>query len=67
MFRGIIPPSSGALDCVYSLWYNAPTVLPVGALAKAPAGSTVGALHHKLVVYIIVSVMHGHVHIELNF
>jgi len=26
MFRAIVsPPSSGALDCVYSLWYNAPT------------------------------------------
>ena len=32
--------SSGALDCVYSLWYNAPTILP--------AGSIVGALYHKL-------------------
>ena len=31
-------PSSGALDCVYSLWYNAPTMLP--------AGSIVGALYH---------------------
>jgi len=33
-------PSSRALDCVYSLWYNAPTMLP--------AGSIVGALYHKL-------------------
>jgi len=33
-------PSSGALDCVYSLWYNAPK--------KLPAGSIVGALYHKL-------------------
>ena len=23
-------PSSGALDCVYSLWYNAPAMLPAG-------------------------------------
>ena len=23
-------PSSGALDCVYSLWYNAPTMQPAG-------------------------------------
>jgi len=23
-------PSSGALDCVYSLWYSAPTMLPAG-------------------------------------
>ena len=28
MFR----PSSWALDCVYSLWYNAPAKLPAGAL-----------------------------------
>jgi len=33
-------PSSGALDCVYSLWYKAPTMLP--------AGNIVGALYHKL-------------------
>ena len=32
--------SSGALDCLYSLWYNAPTILP--------AGSIVGTLYHKL-------------------
>ena len=25
-------PYSGALDCVYSLWYNAPTMLPAGSL-----------------------------------
>jgi hypothetical protein len=25
-------PSSGALDCVYSLWYNAPTMLPAGSV-----------------------------------
>ena len=35
-------PSSGALDCVYSLWYKAPAVLP--------AGSIVGALYHNLVL-----------------
>jgi len=23
-------PSSGALNCVYSLWYKAPTMLPAG-------------------------------------
>jgi len=23
-------PSSGALDCVYSFWYKAPTMLPAG-------------------------------------
>ena len=27
-------PSSGALDCVYSLWYNAPTVMPVGTTVR---------------------------------
>ena len=31
MFRGDnFAPSSGSLDCVYSLWYNAPAVLPGG-------------------------------------
>jgi hypothetical protein len=25
-------PSSGAIDCVYSLWYNAPTMLPACSL-----------------------------------
>jgi len=25
-------PSSGALDCVYSVWYKAPTMLPAGDL-----------------------------------
>jgi len=38
-----IRPSSGALfDCVYSFWYNAPTLLPVG--------SSVGALYQKLYI-----------------
>ena len=30
MFRAIFHSSSGALDCVYSLWYNAPTMLSAG-------------------------------------
>ena len=34
MFRAIIRPSSGALDCVYSLWYNATTMLPAGNLVE---------------------------------
>jgi len=34
MFQAIIRPSSGALDCVYSLWYNAPTMLPAGSCKK---------------------------------
>ena len=31
-FGGRFRPSSRALDCVYSLWYNAPTMLPAGSL-----------------------------------
>ena len=38
MFRAIISPSSEALDYVYILWYNAPTMLPAGDLSAA--GST---------------------------
>ena len=30
MFRAIISPILRALDCVYSLWYNEPAMLPVG-------------------------------------
>jgi len=29
-FRQLFCPSWGALDCVYSLWYNAPKMLPAG-------------------------------------
>ena len=36
--------SSGTLDCVCSLRYNEPTMLPAGE----PLVSTVGALYHKL-------------------
>ena len=32
MFRAIFRLSSGALDCDYSLWYDAPTMLPAGKL-----------------------------------
>jgi len=46
MFRAIVRPSTGALDYVYSLWYNAPTMLPVGDMSTA--GSIVSALYHKL-------------------
>jgi len=42
-------PSSGALDCFYSLWYKAPTMLPAGDTSSwSPEGSIVGALYHKL-------------------
>ena len=30
MFGRKFRPSSGELDCVYGLWYNAPTMLPAG-------------------------------------
>ena len=40
MFRVIITPILRSTDCVYSLWYNAPKMLP--------AGSIVGVLYHKL-------------------
>ena len=55
MFRATIRPSSGALfDCIYSFWYNAPTLLPIGISTGsfistvAPVGSSVGALYQKL-------------------
>jgi hypothetical protein len=57
MFRVMVSPISGALDCVYSFWYNAPTMLPVaGSLegplyteaSRLPAGNIVDALYHKL-------------------
>ena len=32
-------PSSGALDCVYSLWYNALTMLPAGDQDSVPPHS----------------------------
>jgi hypothetical protein len=31
-FGRLFRSSSGTLDCVYSLWYNAPTMLPAGSL-----------------------------------
>ena len=34
MFRMIVRPSSGALDCVYSLWYKAPTLLQFGNMEE---------------------------------
>jgi hypothetical protein len=32
MFRAIISPILRSKDCVYSFWYNAPTILPAGNL-----------------------------------
>jgi hypothetical protein len=32
MFGRWFRPSSGTIDCVYSLWYNAPTMLPACSL-----------------------------------
>ena len=40
MFRTWFLPSSGALDCVYGLWYNAPTILPVGSLEAELSADT---------------------------
>jgi len=58
MFRAIISPILRSTRlCVYSSWYNAPTMLPAGNLdevehsstsSRLPAGSIVGALYHKL-------------------
>jgi hypothetical protein len=31
MFRAMISPIFKELDCVYSLWYNAPPMLPAGS------------------------------------
>ena len=43
-FRPQIRPSSGTLfNSIYSFWYNAPTLLPVG--------SSVGALYQKLYIH----------------
>ena len=33
-FGRLFRPSSGALDCVYSLWYKAQTMLPAGTSCK---------------------------------
>jgi len=35
MFRAIFRPSSGALDCIYSIWYYSPMSLPAGVMAPA--------------------------------
>ena len=58
MFRATNSPIlRSPFDCVYSFWYNAPTMLPIGATVEmelrsistvAPVGSSVGALYQKL-------------------
>ena len=48
-FRRWFSPSSGALDCVYSLWYNAPKKLPAGDEAEVEQS------------YTTVPEMHGHI------
>ena len=57
MFRAIITPILRSTDCVYSLWYNAPTMLPTGivdevelssTLSTLPVGNIVGALYHNM-------------------
>ena len=48
MFRATDSPilRSNFFDCIYSFWYNAPTLLPIGAVA--PVGSSVGALYQTV-------------------
>jgi len=41
-------PSSGALDCVYSLWYNAPTMLPAGHQQAASSVHCTTSCKHSL-------------------
>ena len=59
MFWAIILPILRSTNCVYSLWYNAPTMLPAGDQDDvehitsstsfwSPAGSIISALYHKL-------------------
>ena len=75
-------PSSGALDCVYSLWYNEASsvyyttsckhsvvLLRMGEIIARNMLSGLKSLINRycciwLVVYIIVSVMHGHATIK---
>ena len=48
-FGQLFCPSSGALDCVYSLWYNSPTMLPAGG--RQHRGCIVSqAVTHSLVL-----------------
>jgi hypothetical protein len=60
MFRATNSPIlRSTFDCIYSFWYNAPTLLPSGAMVEmelrsistvAPVGISVGALYQKLYI-----------------
>ena len=44
------PILRSTFDCIYSFWYNAPTLLPTDATTVAPVVSSVGALYQKLYI-----------------
>jgi hypothetical protein len=51
MFGRWFRPSSGALDSIYSLWYNAPTMLPDGSLeAESLLFQTIGRQHRGCII-----------------
>jgi len=52
-FRRQFRPSSGALDCVYSLWYKAPMMLPAGSIS----------VHHQesSTVHIAIGICHSEI------
>jgi len=51
MFRAIISSIlSLALDCVYSLWYKAPTMLPAGHQKAASSVHCTTSCKHSLVL-----------------
>ena len=56
MFRAKnLPILRSTFDCMYSFWFNAPTLMPNGATVEmelstvAPVGSSVGTLYQKAV------------------
>jgi hypothetical protein len=46
-------PSSGALDCGYSLWYNAPTMLPAGSLEAEFLCFLIGIINKLLLLHLV--------------
>jgi hypothetical protein len=44
-------PSTVAIDCVYSLWFNAPTLLPTGSLEAEELRFQATGRHHRSVRY----------------